>query len=119
MTLFSEKFVVPCIDDKGRKARISLARYSKSTSTLSEGTILFFHHGNGGRTLQIHSCSKSMLNLNWRCSDKEQWVPMLEPLLASDKLNIAEAWCMDIYNHGDSLPYNKDLVLATPESCMF
>lgn len=41
---------------------------------------------------------------------------MLKPLLASSDLNVAEAWAIDYYHHGDSLPYNKDVVLASPET---
>lgn len=44
---------------------------------------------------------------------------MLKPLFACAELNIAEAWAIDYYHHGDSLAYNKEIVLASPETSMF
>ena len=65
--------------------------------------------------LRLHRFSIALTLLS--SLDKEQWLPLLEGLFQCDQLNIAEAWSMDIYNHGDSLPYNKDLVLASPDTC--
>lgn len=47
--------------------------------------------------------------------DKEEWLPFLKHLFEANNVNLAEAWCVDLYSHGDSLPYNKDLVMSNPE----
>ena len=47
---------------------------------------------------------------------KEQWIPLLEHLISHENVDVTEAWCIDWYLYGDSLSYNKDFVMETPNT---
>ncbi|KAK7689052.1 hypothetical protein QCA50_007743 [Cerrena zonata] len=96
MSLLCRRYVVPCKGPNEETIRLCIARYSLFRDPPSSGTILFCSHGHGGY--------------------KEQWMPLLEHLLSPRDLDITEAWCIDWYLYGDSLAYNKDFVMATPDT---
>ncbi|CAL1703607.1 unnamed protein product [Somion occarium] len=90
MLLLSKKSVISFKGAEGHDLKAVVARYTKSAEPSPGGAILLFTHAVGAH--------------------KEQWLPVIERLFADSELNISEAWSLDAACHGDSLPYNKDLI---------
>ena len=118
MHLHSENFVFNCKKAKGSTVRFSLVRYATAESiAYTNGVILFCIHGIGGCELYATALKDVTLTSISITLVKEERRPILDPLFQKNDASISEAWCLDLYSHGESLTYNKELVMSNIETC--